>query len=163
MLFMLFTSFPPLPALVHYQYTDFHYFQGTAPLWRKKLTECTSKMTSLCNNMTNVYAKCRTYNKKIEIFFSYFLCYSAFNLWYMSWDFHSLKLQMRPEMTSIYTFSFLVAEHTTLFFCRINSPFCSRTYLYSYVERQPPKSNQSRYVYLISQGSSLFHLCDIPC
>ena len=39
-------------------------FMGTVPLWRKKLTECTSKMKRLRDNMTNLHAKCRDQNAK---------------------------------------------------------------------------------------------------
>ena len=37
----------------------FHYLFGTIALLWKKITECTSKLASLYDSMTNVYAKCR--------------------------------------------------------------------------------------------------------
>lgn len=43
--------------------TAFITFRGTL-LYRGKITECPSKMMSLCDNTTNVYAKCRMQKKK---------------------------------------------------------------------------------------------------
>ena len=47
-----------------HHHPGFRYFQGTIALQREKLTKCMGKMMSLCDNMTNIYAKCRIQNEK---------------------------------------------------------------------------------------------------
>ena len=140
--------------------SGFRYFQGTIALQRKKLTECMSKMMSLCDNVTNLYAKCRMWNEKKNMtLFQLLLHYSLLNLpstiklpkipkitkKCSDCNIQGLWLKLLPRMTSIcISLVPCCRSYDIFFFIVLNLSFCSLTSLFSSMKLRPPKSNKSR-------------------